>query len=185
LGNKLLAAFVLFLVSCSTTKPPESPSISQPLPDASPARGLVVFKPVQTTDIESKLIAEANSKLTDIVRSECFSNFLKDRPMIQTEGRSNKQVIEHLVSLSGVIPMKMYYKRFTSAVAYTVPPDLTIYFNRKYFNKNTSVCDFASTMAHEGYGHALGGYGHDYKYSKARDFSVPYSLNFAIEACCK
>lgn len=184
MGNKLLTVIcVLFLTSCSTTKPPESSSISTP--DASPARGLVVFKPVGTTDLESKLIAEANSKLTDIVRSECFSNFLKDRPMIQTEGKSNKQVIDHLVSLSGVIPMKMYYKRFTSAVAYTVPPDLTIYFNRKYFNKNTSSCDWASTMAHEGYGHALGGYVHDYKYSKARDFSVPYSLNFAIEACCK
>lgn len=184
--NKLFVLFcALFIASCSTTKPPESPSIPQPLPDTSPARGLVVFKAINATDSEAKLIAQAAEKIHSIVGSDCFRDFLLSRKLIQTYGRSNKQVVEHLQSLSGEVPVHMYYKRFSSAVAYRVPPKLDIYLNRRNFYKTLPVCDWASTLAHEGLGHSLGNYTHDFNYNKERQFSVPYSLNSVIEACCK
>lgn len=151
------------------------------------SQGLVQFIPVKgyATTQEANIIVEAGKKLDQVVRGECFSNFLKNRKMIQTKGQTSAQVVAHIQNLKGKVPVVMYYRRFTSAVAYRQPPEITINLNRKYFYSGLPICDWASTMAHEALGHSLGGYEHDFNWNKQRDFSVPYSLNAAIDSCCK
>lgn len=132
-------------------------------------------------------IAKAGELVNRVVQGECFYKFLSRRPMIQTEGRNSLEVVEHLRSLHGVVPVVMYYRRMgrfgTSAVAYRQPPSKAINLNRAYFSEGLPLWRWASTMAHESIGHSLGEYGHDFKWSPSREFSVPYSINHAFEAC--
>jgi len=147
--------------------------------------GVVTFNPI-TKDKELILtIIAAGDKMNQIVHSDCFKNFLVNREMIQTKGKSNEAVVRDLQSLSGNVNVKFYYKRFTTELAVRYPPSTDINFNTYFWSAKSPVCDFASTLAHEALGHALGNYDHDFKYSKSRDFSVPYSINKAFEHCCK
>jgi hypothetical protein len=155
-------------------------------------RGRVEFKPVEgyATKSEKEKIRLAGEKINEILGSECALSVFQRTKMIDTEGRTNSGVYQHIYSLSGEVPVKMYYRCFgrfpcTSAVAYRVPPYDTINLNRAVFSSRASVCKFASTMSHEGIGHALGEYGHSYKFTKDREFSIPYVLNKVIDQCCK
>ena len=72
----------------------------------------------------------------------------------------------------------------TSAVAYRQPPEKKV-----FINALTSVArsgfdpyGLAGTLAHVGIGHLLGGYGHSFKWTPDRDFSVPYSISGASHA---
>lgn len=163
---------------------PEVPPSPSPAPIT--VQG-VVFSPVDyySTPAEREKIKRAGELLTRVVQSQCFEDFLRARPMIQTQGKTPAQVVSHIRNLSGIVPVKMYYRWLTSAVAYRQPPYLDINLNRKYFSLNLSDCEWASTMAHEGLGHALGDYTHDYKWNAQRDYSVPYSLNKAFQQCCR
>src|SRR5690606_6439718 len=142
-------------------------------------QGQVEFVPVKyyATSEESKKIVETGKKVNEVIHSECFAVFMKNRKLIQTEGRTPEQVVKHIQGLSGKVPVVMYYRRFTSAVAYRQPPEITINLNRKYFYTGLKTCEWASTMAHESVGHSLGEYTHDFNWNKQRDYSVPYSIN--------
>lgn len=179
-----VVVLLLLLAGCSQVKPVKDEVVVKPEnpPSQSPA---VIFEPINATDDEAKIIKLAEEKLNKLVSSKCFKDVLVSRKMIETNGKSSVEVYEHIKALSGRVPVRMYYKRFTSAVAYRVPPELTINLNRRFFYKSLPVCDWASTMAHEALGHALGNYGHDFNYSNERNYSVPYSLNFAVDACCE
>jgi hypothetical protein len=140
---------------------------------------------VYTTAQEKTMIQNAASKLNEVVKSQCFYNFIAMRKMIQTKNQTSKQVADHISNLSGLIAVSMHFKRWTSAIAFREPNALKINLNRKYFTASKNACIWASTMAHEALGHALGGYDHDFKYSPSRDYSVPYSINAAFDACCR
>jgi hypothetical protein len=168
------------------------PSPTTPQPPSSGDR--IVFKPVDyySTPAERKKIASAGKKVNEVIQSQCFFDFISQRKLIQTGGRTPLEVANHLKSLSGEVPVVMYYRKYTSAVAYRQPPEITINMNRKYFSPSMSDCDWAATMAHESVGHSLGNYGHDYNYNRARSFSVPYSIGggdtisggSAFDKCC-
>lgn len=191
-----LLALVFLAVSCRhvpVADPVQSPHPTiTPSPTQAPTvSGGVILDPVKelTTDKERAIIAKAEKKLADVTASKCFGDFISSRKMIQTQGKTPEQVLAHIRSLSGVVPVKMYYRcygRFpcTSAVAYRSPPSIEINLNRAYFTSAKSVCKWASTIGHESVGHALGNYEHSFKWTPDRDFSVPYSINAAFEACC-
>lgn len=164
-----------------------TPSPDPTPPTVGPGVGDVVFTPLEyySTPQERVLILAASKKLNEVRASKCFYDFLATRKMIQTESRTPQEVAEHVTRLMGRIDVRMYYRRFTSAVAYREPPELKINLNTKFFNAYTPTCEWASTIGHEGLGHALGEYGHDYEWSPEREYSVPYSINHAIEKCCK
>ena len=149
--------------------------------------GNVIFEPKKyyATKDEADMIRLAGKKMNEIVQSKEFFDCIKNRKLIQTNGRTPEQVAAHLQSIKGTVPVVMYYRRFTSAVAYRQPPSTTINLNRKYFVRSIGVCEWSSTMGHEALGHALGEYGHDFKWNKMRDFSVPYSINYCFEQVCK
>lgn len=152
---------------------------------------------------EQSKIAKAAIKVNETVGSQCFYDFMSKRALISTNGKTPVQVVEHLRSIKEPVKVKMYSRcmRFnvfrcpapTSAVAYRQPPEKIINLNRVAFNSRVSDCKWASTMAHEGLGHALGNYGHTFEWTAIRDFTVPYSLGGSVKKnggdaftnCCK
>ena len=155
----------------------------------------VAFIPVKNyaTTKEIDLIAKASLKLNETVKSQCFSDFILKAKLKETKGRTNKEVLNHFLGMSDNVPVKIYLKKFTSAIAYRQPPEKTINLNRNYFNESKSPCRWAATMAHESLGHSLGNYGHSYKWNVDREYSVPYKIggakkqygSNAFEECCK
>lgn len=194
---KATITFLMFsLVSIFSFGYSTKRSVDVSAPAQSPAPSSYVhFYPKKNyaTPEEQNMINQMSSKVESVVKSDCFKNFLLKTRLIQTGGRSNQEVLSHILSLKGDVPVVMYYrcmKSFkcpfgTSAVAYRKPPKTEINLNRAYFDYGDSVCEWASTVAHEGLGHTLGGYDHDFNWNKDRDYSVPYSLNRAFTECCK
>jgi len=177
-----------------TKAPVPSPSPSA-LPSAVPSYIPVVqgvdLQPVEyySTPLQRKRILAAGLMMNQVIKSDCFKNFISNRQMISTKGKSSAQVANHLQSLTGVIHVNMYYRRMggiggTSAVAYRQPPSTDINLNSAYFTMSRTVCEWASTIGHESLGHSLGEYEHTYKWNSQRIFSVPYSINEAFDACC-
>jgi len=159
-----------------------SSSQSSSAPEVEPVPRLT-FSPVKNysaKDLSGLLKAE--DKIEDTVSSQCFENFMVGRKLIQTGGRTEAQVVDHLRSLTGKVPVTMYYKN-NSVVGYRNTGSPIVYTNLK-FHAGTTPCNRASNLAHEALGHVLGKYSHDYKASKSRPYSVPYSLNAAFKACC-
>lgn len=201
--NKYIPFYAVFLAltllfSCTKSVKKDSvsvivptESIPTPSPTATPIDvelGVenVLFIPDHTaTKDETVFTVQAQFKVNETIRSKCFEDYLLKRKMIQTGGRSNAEVISHLRSVKGSIPVSFYYKRFTSEVAVRFPPAMQININRKFYSPKSNICTYAGTLAHEAVGHVLGDYDHDYTYNKQREFSVPYSLNAAFYTCCK
>ena len=192
---KHLIAILIFITvtSCSTlvTKvppasiPDSTGEVSPPID--TPPVGSVTFKPQvkYTTATERAIIEKASVKVNEVIASQCFKDFMQGRSMIETNNRTSSEVYSHIASLSGLVDVLMYFKRWTSAIAYREPPSLKINLNRNYFTASKSVCEWASTMAHEGVTHALGGYSHSFYDNANRNRSVPYSINAGFEKCCK
>jgi len=176
--NSLLRALVVLLV----------PSIS-----SARAVGIVEFVPVEgkATDAEVKAIARAGKIANVVKNSDCFRTFMATRKLLQTNGRTSEEVASHLQEVSGRIPVEFYFRCLsgssgcgspTSAVAYRLPPDNTIYINLGYYKiglLDFDIYELAGSLAHEAIGHALGGYQHSFEWSPVRDFSVPYSISGA------
>jgi hypothetical protein len=127
------------------------------------------------TEKEKIRNTKAIERIIETVSGQCFKDVMLKRPLIQTNGRTNAQVIEHILKADVTVRLEMYRNRLKKTVGYTYANTNKIWANRKYHD-NFDPCDACSNFAH--------GYGHDDKPSKSRPFSVPYSLNVAIEKCC-
>jgi hypothetical protein len=193
--STLILFFILAGAAHAMSRKAPDPTPS-PSPVSSPEpQGQVEFVPVDyySTPRERVIIKRAGAKVNEVIHSQCFSDFMGKRALIQTGGRTPTEVVKHLQGLTGLVPVKMYYRRFTSAVAYRQPPSMEINLNRKAFFEGIPDCTWAATLAHESLGHSLGGYEHDFKWNKARSFSVPYSMGGAdqaqggdaFDACCR
>lgn len=171
---------------------PEPIVIASPVPVGT---AYVTFAPVEyySTPAERTKIKSAELVLNRTIQSACFRDFMAGRKLIQTNGRTPAQVAAHIQGLTGVVPVKFYYRCMrswkcptgTSAVAYRQPPSMEINLNSAVYGPATSDCEVASVEAHESVGHSLGGYEHTFDWTPERDFSVPYSINKAFDACCK
>lgn len=151
---------------------------------ASPNQG-PSFEPdnYYTTVKERAKIKAASLKAAEVIHSKCFADFVMSRPLIQTGGRTREEVISHLASLFGSTTVQMYSTLLPSkAVAYRRPPSNVIHLHRSAFYPSLPTCQWAATLGHEGYGHAFGGYDHDFKWNKNRSFSVPYTIGGADRA---
>lgn len=158
------------------------PIAASPTPEAT-KKPYITFTPVlyYTTPAERVKIKAAEKVLNDVVQSPCFKGFMSKRKLIQTNARTPYQVALRLQAMSGEVPVEMYYRSMsgifgTSAVAYRNVGDNTVHLNRAWFQTTDSDEEWAATLAHEGLGHVLGEYTHDFKWSPSRSFSIPYSL---------
>lgn len=177
----------------SSLNPKEAPTSieakprSEITPKLNSGLGLVVFNPVKgyATAQEAEMIRKAGEKLNETVKTQCFHDYLSRRAMIQTKNLSSQEVADQISILSGLVDVSMYFNRWSKAMAYREPPQLKINLNRKYFTASKSLCHWASTMGHEALGHALGNFEHSFRWTKERDYSVPYSIGSAVDTCCK
>lgn len=113
--------------------------------------------------------------------SQCFGDFILSRDLIQTNGKSNKEVLEHIRSSRVGIELVSYWS-FKSTVGYTYPNVDKVWMNKR-LHDNFTPCRSASNLAHEA-SHKIG-YGHDYRRTQRRPYSVPYSINAGFTKCCK
>ena len=176
-----------------TPKPSVSPSPSSqtsPSPSPSPAPSDGYFK--QFTPVKNYTAAElANLVLVDrlaydTLQSECFKDFILKRKLIQTNGKTNAEVAEHLKTSRLTVPVVMYYTS-KGVIGYRSPPSPVVHTNRGFHGLKTEYTNRtrASNLTHER-SHVLN-YGHDYKRTSRRPYSVPYSINAAFDSCvvCK
>lgn len=118
--------------------------------------------------------------MNETLGSQCFEDFMLKRKLIQTGGRSNQEVIDHLRESTVEVELISYWSP-KGTVGYTYPSVNKIWMNER-LHRSFDSCRSASNLAHEG-SHKIG-YGHDYKRTKRRPMSVPYSINAAFSACC-
>jgi len=157
-----------------------APTTIEGIPDERHA----IFNPLRYHTAEDiKAVEKAEVLVNAAINSKCLYDFLLSRPLVQTYGKTPKEVIGHIRSTYGLTtPVEMYAKWYSTTIGYTSPPELTIYTNRK-FHARTNSCDRASNLGHE-WLHILG-YTHDYAATRQRQYSVNYSFNAAMEKCCK
>lgn len=140
---------------------------------------------------DAQTIAKAAAIAKTVTASACFGDFISNRKLVHTNGRSPRDVAHQLESLSGKITVAFYYRCMrgspactepTIAIAYRQPPDKTIYLNSAWYNPERpgfDIYEMAGSMAHEALGHSLGGYEHPFDWTRERDFTVPYSISGA------
>jgi hypothetical protein len=171
----LISVVGLFLLSII---PNTSPCFSETID-----KGFFIFTPQNYTKKETENLLKAQQKLNAVLASKCFSDFFLERELIQTHGKNNQGVIDFIRSHQGQsYIVKMYHKRFSKVVGYIAPPSKVINTNRK-FHAGASSCAVASNIGHEVM-HLIG-FEHDFKATKRRVYSVPYSFNAMIDKCCK
>ena len=176
----LFFTVVWFACSRAPVKEPDTPSTPPVSIDGTYIKATIVG----FNEANSKLVATAVDKANEVVKSECFKDFMLKRELKETGERSNAQVVEVLTSTTENVVLKYYYtaKLFTSASAYGYAKDNIIYINWAYYSGWTT-CDRASGIAHET--SHKSGFTHDFNRTKDRDLTVPYSINAAFKACCK
>lgn len=160
------------------------PPVKAPVPSPEitvPTSGMLhITRCTNCTPDQWKFIKEAEVKTNETVASTCFSSFMLQRSLIQTLSKSNKQVVESLVDAKIAIEVEMYYS-IKKVLGYTYSDVKKEWINSRYMLK-WNRCDLASLLGHET-SHKVG-YDHDYYHNASRPFSVPYSINEAIDKCC-
>lgn len=141
---------------------------------------LTIPKCTNCSPVQTKFIAESVVKVNETIFSSCFIGFMMERDLIQTNERSNPEVLESIMFAQVVVDAEMYYT-FKRVLGYTLPDKNKIWINRKYMMK-WNRCDLASLLGHES-SHKIG-YGHSFYATKDRMNSVPYSMNEAFKKCC-
>lgn len=139
------------------------------------------FGPIKANDKETARVLAAEGLIRDAIAGPCFERYFLKRKLIQTNGMTNAQVIEFVRRATASIPVVYYYAN-NSTVGYRQPPEDTIYINRKFHNSYGN-CAEASGNGHEAL-HVLG-FGHDFKRTARRPYSIPYSWNAMMLECCK
>lgn len=171
-------------------EPSASPEgVASPLPSPSPiaspqpidtAEGHIGFECVTCTKEEKVKIEKAEILANEIVQGKCFGDFMLSWGLIEREGRSPIEVVDHIRKSKVKVPVHYYYSR-KNVVGYRQPPYPDIYFNRRYHDYY-NACDTASNGCHETL-HVLG-YGHPFKPTSTRGRTIPYACNSAFEKCC-
>jgi len=159
--------------------PIPSPSASA-APTVPVISGGIGFKCVDCTKEEAVKVEKAQAMANEIVQSKCFGDFMLSWGLIDREGRTPLEVIEHIRSAKLTVPVH-YYRSSKKVVGYRQPPYPDIYFNRKYHDYY-GVCDTSSNGVHE-WSHSIG-YGHPFKSTPTRGRTIPYAINNAFDKCC-
>lgn len=179
------------IVSCVSTPKQPVPQVTTPpivseqpeMGNEMPSLGITFKIDTKTTKgNEVELLEKAIAKFNQVYASQCFVDFMSKQKMNWTNGRTTKQVVEHLLSLKGEVPIKMYFAKYGSrsikcprcstAVAFRQPPSKTINLNRDFFTSKQTPCRWASTLGHESL-HSFG-YSHSSKWTRQREDTVPY-----------
>lgn len=129
--------------------------------------------------------------INEIIQSPCFSYYFTEKrsKLLRTNGRSRLQVVEHIRASLPTVTVT-YYRKSGNVHGYRNPASKTcgpkcastIHLNRYFTDRWKEPCPRMGLKGHETL-HVLG-YGHDYKRTPERPFSVPYSFNAMMNECC-
>ena len=110
-----------------------------------------------------------------------------EKKYVGNKGMTNEQIYQHILEGSETlipekngkmdVELELYHDPSTT-IGYTYPNTSRIWINKKYFNKYTPV-QVADNLFHE-WLHKLG-FDHALKYSKSRNYSVPYAIGYLVE----
>jgi uncharacterized protein YjaZ len=154
------------------------------------------IKTLNYSEQQNKKVEIAANLLKKIFNSEEYKQevynftFNGQKKFFENNNKTNIEIYDHLMLGAEIllpvinrqmdITVKMYYS-WRSTVGYTYPNSLIIYTNSKFHNRY-NPCQIASNIAHE-WTHKMG-YGHSQKWTKERDYTVPYGHNSIIEKLC-
>lgn len=189
----ILTVFTLLVISQTAFSRGSPLPVKQPpkveLPQPSPGtvapvehKGVRFFPLRNHTAEEKEVVVIAEKLANDLLQSQCFENFIVNRKLIDTEGKTPIEVVKDLKTKNLTVPVEMYSKWYSKVVGYRQPPKPDVFTNRKY-HAGATACSRGSNLTHE-WSHSAG-YGHSYSDTPTRPFSVPYSINAAFTACCK
>lgn len=136
----------------------------------------------QAVDLIKKVVASAEFK--NRILNHTFEG---KKTFVDNKGFTNEQIYQIILDGSEtMIPGKNgrmdveleLYQQSTNTIGYTYPNTTRIWVNTKYFNKYTPV-QVADNLFHE-WMHKLG-FDHAIRYSKSRNYSVPYAIGYLVE----
>jgi hypothetical protein len=125
-----------------------------------------------------------SSEFKERVLSHTFEG---KKTYVDNKGLTNEQIYQLIIDGSETLtPAKngrmdielALYQNSSSTIGYTYPNTTRIWVNTKYFNKYNPV-QVADNLFHE-WLHKLG-FDHALKYSKNRNYSVPYAIGYLVE----
>lgn len=158
---------------------------------ASPVKNLTVvvhsrknFSPAEVAKHET-----AMKMLEVVLNSVEFKYRLLDRKLVRTNGMTNLQVYELIMTGAEKLApdsdyemdlwVDMYQSNFSKVIGYTTPKELWTHLNRKFFS-GYSYAEIACNAFHE-WLHKIG-----FDHVSAKDYdSVPYALGYLVEEMIK
>ena len=133
----------------------------------------------------------------DLIKKVVSSNEFRERILAHTyegkkayvnnKGLTNEEIYQLIIDGSETLqPEKNgrmdveleLYNNSSTTIGYTYPDTTRIWVNTKYFDRYTPV-QVADNIFHE-WLHKLG-FDHALKYSKSRNYSVPYAIGYLVE----
>jgi len=185
---------LLSLFACATRYvPTNDPNTEVIRPEVDPikAEATEVLKPsipfltvsrcTNCTQAQSDRIFKSTDLLNKIVASDCVKEMVLTYPFIDTNGKSNKEILEIILNDGVNIETETYYT-IKRVLGYTLEGVNKVWINRRTM-MGWSELDLASLLFHESL-HKLG-FTHTFNYTKGREHSVPYAGNTIIEGCGK
>ena len=191
----------LFLVSCGksgsdSSNPVSSVSLSEistssPVPSA--AQNFEVDLKLNNFDAnqEDKVLV-ASDLIKKVVATEEFKNAILNytyqgkKTFVDNDGLSNAEIYQKILEGSEKLhPGKNnqmdleieIYQANTTVIGYTLPNELKIWMNAKFFNQNMAP-KVSENMMHE-WLHKIG-FKHDFASTPSRPFSVPYAIGYLV-----
>lgn len=147
---------------------------------SAPAVDFVEIVKHNFSDAQKAKLAEFLPVMNKTMAGQCFGDFMLERKLVQANGKSNKEVLEHLRSSKVKVELISYWS-LSGTIGYTYPDVNKIWLNNR-IQSGFTPCESASNLAHEA-SHKIG-YGHDFYATDRRPYSVPYSINAAFNKCC-
>lgn len=150
------------------------------------------------TSAQEEKVLKAVSIIKKVISSPEFKErilahtYKGKRGFIDSNGFSNEEIYEKILSGAEKVgnkdennTMDVEIELFTDStktIGYTYPSTPRIWMNTKYFNSYTPM-KVADNLMHE-WMHKLG-FGHAIKYSRSRNYSVPYAIGYLVEELAK
>jgi hypothetical protein len=193
----------LLLISCGksdgggpSSSNGESVSLSEITPDSqvpTAAKNFEVnIKLNNFNSAQEDKILVASDLIKKVIASDEFKSAVLNyqyqgkKNFIDNDGLSNaqiyKKIIEGVEKLSPEIDNEMdlelvIYNANNSVVGYTLPNEIKIWMNAKFFDQNIPA-KVTENMMHE-WLHKLG-FKHDYERTPTRPYSVPYAIGYLV-----
>lgn len=185
-----LLIIILMAVSCATSnqattpiKPNESVNTEprQKPDDTQTTSNLVLFS-ARTQDVNKyPWLSKSIDCAHKIINSDLFRNQIKAiKQFDYAPTTTNGAMVLDRLNTAKTVSVRMYYKRFGSAIAYTYYDAAEIYLNTKW---KRPISEIVNTLVHEST-HTVG-YSHGDNYAAGKQNSIPYKLGDVAESVAK